>query len=209
MSETSYITTISRGWKRIALFAVVSALFAVAVSLAFPLRYSSSMRMLIIQGSLASADPYTAIKSSERIADNLAQVMYTTSFYDKVMGAKFNIDESYFGDEERKIRKRWNDALGTQVVRGSGMLDITVYHTDKEQAEQISQAIAFVLTTEGWKYVGGGDLEIRLVDDPLVSKWPVRPNLPANALTGLVLGSIAGVGYVLAVANRRRTPFMN
>jgi capsular polysaccharide biosynthesis protein len=204
MSDTSYLATIRKGWTRIALFAVLSALFAVAVSLAFPLRYSSSMRMLIIQGSLASADPYTAIRASERIADNLAQVMYTTSFYDKVVGAKFNVDESYFGEEERKVRERWNEAIATQVVRNSGMLDVVVYHTDKDQAEQLSQAIAFVLTTEGWKYVGGGDLEIRLVDDPLVSKWPVKPNLPANALTGLVLGSLAGVGYVLATAGRRR-----
>ncbi len=208
MSETSYITTMSRGWKRIALFAVVSALFAAAVSFAFPLRYSSSMRLLIIQRQLSASDPYTAIKASERIADNLAQILYTTSFYDKVMGAKFNVDEGVFGTDEIKKRKRWQDAIATQVVRGSGMLDVTVYHTEPEQAEQISQAIAFVLTTEGSKYVGGGDLEVRLVDDPLVSRWPVRPNIPANALAGLVLGGLAGAGYVVTVSQRRRGPFI-
>ncbi|MBU0625054.1 hypothetical protein KKF05_01785, partial [Patescibacteria group bacterium] len=79
MSETSYTTIINRGWKRIVIFASVSAVFAVAVSLAFPLQYSSSMRLLIIQRQLSTADPYTAIKASERIADNLAQILYTTS----------------------------------------------------------------------------------------------------------------------------------
>ncbi|MFH1047773.1 MAG: Wzz/FepE/Etk N-terminal domain-containing protein [Patescibacteria group bacterium] len=208
MNETSYITTMRKGWKRIALFAVVSALFAAGVSFAFPLKYSSSMRLLIIQQQLSSSDPYTAIKASERIADNLAQILYTTSFYDKVMAAKFNVDEGVFGTDEIKKRKRWQDTIATQVVRGSGMLDVTVYHVDPDQAEQISQAIAFVLTTEGSIYVGGGDLEVRLVDDPLVSRWPVRPNIPANALAGLVLGGIAGAGYVIMVAERRRVPLI-
>lgn len=209
MSETSYLSIMKQGWKRIALFALASAVFATAISFAFPLKYSSSMRLLILQKQLSASDPYTAIKASERIADNLAQIIYTTSFYDKVMDAKFNVDESYFGKDEVKKRRRWRDAISTQVVRGSGMLDVTVYHTDPNQAEQVSQAIAFVLTTEGSEYFGGGDLEVRLVDAPLVSDWPVRPNIPANALAGLVLGGIAGAGYLITVHQRRsKNPFL-
>jgi capsular polysaccharide biosynthesis protein len=207
MLEMNYINIISRGWKQIVLFALVAAVFATSISLAWSLKYSSSMRLLIIQRQLSAADPYTAIKASERIADNLAQILYTTSFYDKIMSAKFNINEDIFGQDELKKRRRWRETIATQVVRGSGMLDVTVYHVDPEQAEQISRAVAFVLTTEGAEYIGGGDVEIRLVDEPLVSKWPVRPNIPANAFAGLVLGGIAGVGYVLTVANRRRVFF--
>ncbi len=205
MSDTNYTETIRRGWKTIFLFALLTAAFAAAVSFAFPLRYSSTMRLLIIQNQLSASDPYTAIKAAERISDNLAQILFTTDFYDQVMDAQFNIDEKYFDIDERKRRKRWNDAISTRVLRGSGMLDITVYHTDPEQAEQISQAIAFVLTTEGWEYVGGGDLQVRVVDEPLVSRWPVRPNVPANAFMGFVLGGIAGTGYVIMRDGRRRT----
>jgi len=204
MSDINYTDILRRGWKRILLFAFLTAAFAAAVSFAFPLRYSSTTRLLIIQNQLSSADPYTAIKAAERISDNLAQILYTTDFYDKVMAAQFNVDESYFEGDERKQRKRWQDAIGTRVLRGSGMLDVTVYHTDPEQAEQISQAIAFVLTTEGWAYVGGGDLQVRVVDEPLTSRWPVRPNIPANAFMGLVLGGLAGTGYVFLTDGKRR-----
>ncbi|MEA3248964.1 MAG: hypothetical protein U9Q03_01245 [Patescibacteria group bacterium] len=207
MSDINYTDSIRRGWKKIALFAVATAAFAAAVSFAFPLRYGSTMRLLMIQSELSAVDPYTAIKAQERVSDNLAQILYTTDFYDKVMGAQFNVDEEYFAGDERRQRRRWKDAISTLVLRGSGMLDVTVYHTDPDQAEQISRAIAFVLTTEGWEYIGGGDLQVRVVDEPLVSRWPVRPNVPTNAFMGLVLGGIAGSGYVLTRDRRRKGLF--
>src|SRR5688572_7481856 len=200
--ESHYLYSLARGWKQVLAFALVTAVAGMGISFLFPLQYSSSMRMLIIQKQLSAADPYTAIKASERISDNLAQIVYTTSFFDKVMGAKFNIDQSVFKSEESKKRKQWREMIETRVIRGSGMLVVTVYHTDPKQAEQISRAVAFVLTTEGWQYVGGGDLDVKLVDEPLISRYPVRPNVPANAFMGFILGIIAGTGYVLLGARR-------
>ena len=111
MSDINYTDAIRRGWKRIAVFAVATAAFAAAVSFAFPLRYGATMRLLMIQSQLSAADPYTAIKASERISDNLAKILYTTDFYDKVMEAQFNVDESYFAGDERRERRRWKDAM--------------------------------------------------------------------------------------------------
>lgn len=203
MQETNYMQAISDGWKRILLFAVVSALFGAALSFLFPLQYSSTMRLLIIQKQLSQADPYTAIKASERISDNLSQIIYTTSFFDKVMAAKFNIDQTVFKTDDSKRRKQWLEMIDTTVIRGSGMLVVTVYHKDAAQATQIGRAISFVLTTEGWQYVGGGDLEVKLVDEPLQSRWPVKPNIPANAFAGFVLGIIAGSAQVATSARKR------
>lgn len=203
MTESHAMHVLKHGWKKIFLVGLVSAVLGLLLSLVFPLEYSSSMRLLIIQKQLAEADPYTAIKASERIADNLGQIIYTTSFYDKVMGANFNVDVSRFSQDPIKRRKQWQKMIGTQVLRGSGLLVVTVYNTDKEQATQLSRAIAFVLTTEGYQYIGGGDLQVKLVDEPLLSRWPVRPNIPANAVTGFVLGLIVGSGYLLATSERR------
>jgi capsular polysaccharide biosynthesis protein len=203
MHEINYMEAVLDGWKRILLFAIAAAVCGAALSLLFPLQYSSTMRLNIIQKQLSQADPYTAIKASERISDNLSQIVYTTSFFDKVMAAQFNIDRTVFKADDRKRRKQWSEMIGTTVVRGSGMLVVTVYHKDVEQATQIGRAIAFVLTTEGASYVGGGDLEIQLVDEPLQSRWPVKPNIPANAFAGFVLGVLAGAGQVALNARRR------
>jgi capsular polysaccharide biosynthesis protein len=200
--ESHYLYALARGWKQVLLFALITAIAGAGLSFLFPLQYSSTMRMLIIQKQLSDTDPYTAIKASERISDNLGQIIYTTSFFNKVMGAKFNIDQTVFKQDESKKRKQWHDMIATRVVQNSGMLVVTVYHVDPKQAEQISRAVAFVLTTDGWQYIGGGDLDVKLVDDPLVSSYPVRPNIPANAFMGLILGIIAGTGYVLSNARK-------
>lgn len=207
MQENQYLDYLAAGWKKILLFAVVTALFGIGSSLLFPLEYSSTMRLLMIQRQLSDSDPYTAMKGAEQVSENLSQIIFTTSFYDKVMAAKFNVDQDYFSQDERKRRKKWTDMIETSVTRGSGILQVTVYHEDAAQATQIAQAIAFVLTTEGWQYVGG-DLQVKQVDEPLQSRWPTRPNIPGNAVTGLVLGGVAGSVYVAVSHNRRRSGFL-
>lgn len=193
-------------WKnlgRILVIGLASAVAAAGMSLLFPLRYSATMRLLIIQKQFSQTDPYTAIKASERISDNLGQIVYTTSFYDKVMDEKFNIDKSVFSPDEITRRRQWSDMIAYTVVRGTGMLQISVYHTDPAQAMLISNAVANVLISEGWTYIGGGDLQVKMVDQPLRSRWPVKPNVPVNAFMGLILGLLAGTGYALVSVRKK------
>jgi len=181
---------LERHWKTIAVSAVLVMVAAAALSFVRPLEYSSTMRLLIIQKAGVNLDPYTAIRSAERIS----------------------IDRSYFDPIESKRRQQWSDMVSTQVTHETGFLQISVYHKDKDQASEIARAIAFVLTTEGNQFIGGRDLEIRLVDAPLQSRWPVRPNVPLNAFLGAVIGVILSSLYlVVGEARRHRhrhhTPF--
>jgi hypothetical protein len=43
------------------------------------------------------------------------------------------------------------------------------------------------LVTQGWEYLGG-DVAIKIVSEPLVSKWPVRPSVPLNGAIGFLVG---------------------
>jgi len=203
MARPKYTAILMRGWSTIVLFAVLGLVLAVVLSFLRPLQYSSTIRLLIIQ-NVGVVDAYTAARSSERIADDLAIVAYTTSFYNKVMGAGFGIDENYFPEDDYKQRKKWNKTISTTVARGTGLLTIKAYHTDVEQAEQIAHAISFVLTNEGWTYTSGGNITVRLVDEPLNSRWPARPNIPANGFSGFVLGGLLGLAYVFVQTERIR-----
>lgn len=185
---------------------VLGAVVALLLSLTRPLEYRSGMTLLITQQA-GSSDAYTASRSAERLADDLARYVATSNFFESVLGANFGVDASQFpsaGTQEAKRRKAWKKMVITSVTRGTGMLMIDVYNKNPEQAKQISQAIAFVLTQEGWRYTSVGNISVRLVNAPLISRWPVRPNVPANTIGGGVLGAMAsGVWLVWKKGARR------
>jgi capsular polysaccharide biosynthesis protein len=149
-------------------------------------------------------DAYTASRSSERIADDIATLVHTTSFYNAVMNSGFNIRENYFPTEESRRRKLWKKTIQPTVLRGTGLMQVDVYHTSVDQAEQIARATSFVLTTQAAEFTSGGGINVRLVDDPLNTRFPVKPNILANAFAGFVLGGLAGLGLVYVNIERLR-----
>ncbi len=207
----THFTPLVSSWPTVFLTAAVGLLVAVLLSFVQPLEYSSTTRVLATQ-ELGSTDAYTASRSAERIAEDLATVIYTTSFYDKVFGSDYGLDESYFvPDNERKKRMKWKKAIATSVSRSTGLLTIKVYHTDVNQGELLAFALTDVLVHDGWRYTSGGNITVQVVDDPLNSAWPVRPNLLVNAFSGFVLGALAAIAYVLIQVERvkRRHQFVH
>lgn len=201
-NRINYFSIIAKGWGKILFVAVVVGLLAAGLSFVRPLEYRSTVRLLILQPGTLALDPYLATRSQERVSENLANIIETTSFFDKVMAADLTIDRNVFSTKEEKRRKQWRRMADTFVSRGSGLLTVQVYHKNKVQAETVAAAITTVLRSEGWTYLGAGDLTVEVVDAPLTSNWPVRPNVPMNALGGFVLGLILGAVYVGYLAYR-------
>ena len=190
-------------WHTVVIMIAVGLLLGVVLSLVRPLSYSSTVRLLIIQ-QLGTVDAYTASRSAERVAEDITNIIYTTTFFDKVMASSNQINQKYFPNDPNKKRKMWGKTVDATVTRGTGLLTIAIYHPDVQQAELIARALSSVIVTEGWQYTSGGSISIQLVDDPLDSRWPVRPNIPLNAFAGAVLGGFAGVAFVMLKAERIR-----
>ena len=204
MSQPNYLRDVFQNWHGVVMFGLLGLVLALIISFVQPLKYSSTARMLILQDVGSGVDAYTASRSEERIADNLSTLVYTSTFFDQVMDAGFSIDESIFPDDPSKQRKVWGRTVKATVARGSGLLSITAYHRDVDQAEQLVRAIAFVLTDRVGEYTSGGDVSVRLVDEPLNSNWPVRPNVLVNILSGFVLGGFVGIAFTLLQTERIR-----
>ncbi len=202
MTEPNYIISLRAHAKSVAIITMATVILSLLLSLLRPIEYGSTIRLLVIQRSALTLDPYTALQSAERIGDNLSQVVYTSTFLDRVIHSGFDIDQSVFKFDERKRRKQWGKMVHTEVARGTGMLTVTVYHKDKNQATQIANGIAYVLSVEGWQYTGG-DLQIKLVDAPLESRFPLKPNFLLNGSMGFVFGILLGFGYVFLGVDRK------
>lgn len=197
------LTPILYGWPTMLLFAACGVVLAVLLSLTQPLEYSSTTRILITQ-ELGAVDAYTASRSAERIADDLSSVVYTSTFFDKVLATSFPIDKTYFPIDTIKQRHKWEKTIVASVSRSSGLLSIRAYHPDVTQAEQIARAVAYVITNEGWTYTSGSNITVQIVDEPLNSRYPVRPNLPVNAISGFFLGALGGAAFLFIQSDRLR-----
>lgn len=191
----SFPHNLLKRWNIIFAFVLVGAVLGLAGSLVQPLKYSSTVSLLIVPKNVSTVDPYTALRSIDRIADSLSQVIYTSTFFDKALANTPAIDQLQFSTDEIRKRKKWRTTIAVSVNRGTGLMKLTAYHVKSAQARTLVVAIADVLIAEGWQYVGG-DLEIKLVDTPLESRFPVRPFIPGMIAGGAVAGIFFGIAYV-------------
>lgn len=191
----SYLKLLKTEWRTIFLITGGAVALSLILSLVQPFQYSAKTRLLVIPAT-GGMDAYSALKSAEAIGENISQIIYTTSFFDKVILEEKNIQNIWSPDENKK-RKQWQKMIKTEVIYGTGMVDITVYHKDKEQAALIASTIANVLAKEGRNYFGMPGLQITMVSSPLLSRYPVKPNLLLNIFMGLLLGLLGGIAFTI------------
>ena len=196
--QSSPLILLKKRWKIILFSGLVLAVFSGFISLLFPLEYRADAQVLIISKSRYGVDPYTVAKSAERIGENLVQVVKTNDFYNKVLNqSEYNLDKSGFENiSEVKKRKKWQKQVKASVVYGTSVLDIMAYNSNREQAKNYDNATANVLVSQGWQYVGG-DVTIKVVNDAVSGKWPVRPNLAINTFLGFIVGALFSFLLVL------------
>ncbi len=187
--------------KVLLLAGLLFGLASLLVSLLFPLQYRADAQVFIISKSRYGVDPYTVVKSAERVGENISHVLKTDDFFQKITtheGYVLNLDK-FQGVPERTKRKRWQKTIDSSVVFGTGVLNVSAYHEDPNQAKAFAGAAVDTLVAKGWEYVGG-DVTMKVVNKPVVSKLPVRPNVVVNA----ILGFIVGVLLMGAIVLRRK-----
>lgn len=172
---------------------IMCMLFALAV---LPLKYQADARILVAPHMIPGVDPYTSSKSAERIAQNLADVVQTSSFFKRVVSlTSSGIDITYFPQDELKRRKVWGQTVEAGVQYNSGILRVSAFHSDPVQAEKIAGAVAQVLSTSGNDFsLSAADL--RVVDSPVASKYPKQPNFIVIALGGLLGGFVISAVFL-------------
>jgi len=183
--------------KLIFVWGVLIAVLSAAISLLFPWQYSAQSQVLIISRDRSGVDPYTQSKAAERIGENLAEVMKTGDFMNKVLqtpGATFNKDY-WYNLTDRKQRKQWSKDVVGEMMYGTSLMKITVYGS-KDDVLPLATAVTETVTTHGWEYVGG-DVAIKTVNTPIVSTWIAKPNILLNSLIGFLAGVVLSCVWVI------------
>jgi capsular polysaccharide biosynthesis protein len=197
MPRTSPLQSLQLGWKLILGTSILGLFFALAFSLLTPLQYSSSVRLLISQPASTSLDAYTVLKSNERIAQSLSQLLLTSTFFENILVQAEGADRSYFPTDELRRRQLWQNSIETSVEPNSGLMTVTVYHQDRVQAHALVEAAAEELTKQAPNYFGFS-VRLQVIDSAIDSRWFTRPNFVANGFFGLSIAFLLGVAWVLA-----------
>lgn len=168
---------------------VAGALFRFA----FPQDYSSEIQILVIQ-KYTLTDSYTASKSAEKVTQNLAEVVKTSSFLEDVVASKKVDLSGLLAQNEADRREAWAHTLDTEAVSSASILKIIAYDPTPAHAEQIANAVADVLMEKGSEYHGAPDtISLKVVDTALTSTYPTRPNVLLNGAAAALFGALCAV----------------
>lgn len=177
-------------------FGMVLGLLAVILSPLFiPLQYAAEARVLVTPRAIAGVDPYTSSKAAERIAQNLAQIVGTSEFFNRVISASLGVDVSYYSGDELSRRQRWQHTVEASSLYNTGILRVVAYHPSKQQAVATATAVTYVLTQSGNDFAVNS-ADFRLIDRAVASKLPQRPNFAAIGLAGFLAGAAVSFLYI-------------
>lgn len=186
------INILKKNYKIILLIGVLLMVASFVISVAVPSQYRSTVQVLITQNYGANTDIYAAAKFTQYLSNLLNEVIYSDSFFNQVMSSGYNITND-FDQRAEKREKQWEKIVQTKVLSDTGIIVVTVYHPNRNQADQIANAIAYVLTEKHGIYHGAGDqVSIKTITGPTTSQKTVKPNILLNTGLALVLGLVLG-----------------
>lgn len=179
-----YIKRIFSWKKTLIIITSLGIIFGLAYSFTKNIEYKASSKLLILPRTTVGVDAYSAIKTAERLGDNLIQILYTSSFFNKIQATDYNIDYEYFHlNDTEKLKEQWSNMVNSHMIYNTGIMNLEVYHPDKKQAIIINQAINNILIHENSEYLSyEGFVKIKMIDEPYTEDWPARPNFLKNAL---------------------------
>lgn len=178
---------------------------SLAITFISPLEYRATTKLLITQND-NSGDAYSLSRSNQFLSSVFSEVVYSSSFFDQVLKAGFNIDQTVFTSDQNKNMKKWRHMVSAKSIGDTGMIVIDTYSENKYQVSQVNQAVAFILQTKNSLYHGLGDkISVKIIDKTSVSNWPVKPNIILNAILGIIFGLIIGFCLVYLYPEKKLT----
>jgi len=197
MNIQDFFKKIKNRWEAVLITVIISATFGLYINFFLPHYYRASSEYLIIQKQNPNIDAYTAIKGAEQLAYTFKQIIYSSAFWERISKSNFNIDTTYFGQNQEKIIKKWRRTAIVETVPNTGILKIDIFHPDQKEAYNIDQAVTQIIKNDRDLFLGSNqEIETITLGDAIVSNKFVKPHALVNTFLGLIVGFLASAGFV-------------
>ena len=181
---------------------IIFLLIAIVLTFFQKKEYSSNAQVLIIQEQEHQMDAYLASKSSESLAKNLKEAILTSSFRNKV-SEDMEDPEIQILKSEKNRRKEWSRIIDVKIIPNTSILEIRSYYPSAFQSEKILNKILDTLLKNHQLYHGGGeDIRLEIINNPLTSNRPVRPNWILNLSLSFILALFFIVTLLILFPNK-------
>jgi capsular polysaccharide biosynthesis protein len=192
------LNLMKKKWHTIMSITVVCLLLAILITIVQPLRHRVTSKILIVQRYGITADAYSISRANQYLTNILSQVISSDSFFQDVMNSGFDVNKKdYFSADLNTRRDQWQEMVDSSAVADTGMIIINTYHQDKAFATQLNQAIVYTLKTNNSQYHGlGNKIEIKVIDNALSTRWPVKPNIITNTIVGILAGLFIAISLI-------------
>ena len=175
---------------------LIFVIIGLIITLAQPLKYRSKSRLLILQPNTA-ADAYAVARSNQYVGGLISEIIYSGSFLDSLNASTFSFNRSMFNGSYKQNLKLWGKTVYAKSGGDTGVIDIEIYHTNPEEAKNISIAVNELIVSGQSPYkFNANQTKISVIDQPVVSTFPVKPNVPINLAMSLLFGFLSGCSYI-------------
>jgi len=175
-----------------------------------PPKYKAGSSILVVQKQIEGQDIYSISKSAQYICQVLKEGIYSDSFFDKVIKSPYQIRTNDFPEKLKERRKEWQKNIEVKIVRDLGLIEINVFYINKEKTENLSIAITNVLKDNHDFYHGSGEnVELKILDNTLVSEKPVTINLWLGTFLGGLLGFCSSLFWIFRKRIIKESSFLD
>ena len=195
MEFNEFLSLIKRKKQTIFTLMFVVIMIVVVFSLLQTMKYTVKSRLLVVQNT-SNNDAYALSKSNEYLGNLFAEVVYSSSFYDQVIGSKYNIDPNYFSGNYSQQIEKWRKTVSTKTQGDTGIIEINVYHPQASEANKISLAVNDILINNNQNYQGGQNIKVNIIDQPITSNYPNNPNIFYNVGAAVFGSFIISLFYI-------------
>lgn len=160
----------SSSWKRAF---VVTFVF---VTLAFGLFWLDLFRGYKAEVTVLVVSKSETAVLAQNIAADMKELTQTLSFYERVLASSDLIDDDFEGYTPDKRKALWNETVSVKHEKGSGILVISAQGETPEKAKRLAnETTKTLLAVTGFYYNVKTDVDVRIVDGPIVATTVAQP----------------------------------
>ena len=197
------LKVIKKSYKIAVAITTIFLVIALIATFSQSLKYETESKILVVQNFSGDVDAYSASRLNEFLSGILVRIISSESFFNQTLDSGFNIDRSYFSGTKNQQMKQWGKTVKARSTYDSGIITLNVYHPNPEQAENISKATIYTLKTTNNFYHSVQNVDLRTIDSPSTSRFPVKPNIILNLLIGIIFGGTFSVLYIYYIEQKK------